>query len=53
MLLYGEKLKQWTFQKLLLSMISKLVDEVKKRTDNDVETWYAGSGTPVLPNSFK
>ena len=28
MLLYGNKVKQWIFQKLLLSMISKLVDTV-------------------------
>ena len=28
MLLYGQKVKQWIFQKLLLSMIPKLVDGV-------------------------
>ena len=28
-LLYGKKVKQWIFQKLLYSMISKLVDSVK------------------------
>ena len=28
MLLYGKKVKQWIFQKLLSSMMSKLVDAV-------------------------